>query len=111
MVLAHQRLSEHGPYRWRHADHDAAAGQHAHGAQFVSGPDRAFDHRPGVLFEQLAGVGENDAAAVAVVELGAEFVLERLDQAAEHRLADRQAHGSTRKCAGLRDGEEVFQLT
>ena len=71
---------------------------------------RGVEHTPRMQFEDFSGLAQHDAAPGAMVEFRAQFLLERLDLLAQDRLADAKAHGRARECAGLRDGDEVFEV-
>jgi hypothetical protein len=63
-----------------------------------------------VLFENFSSFAQHDAASGAMVVLGARFLFKRLHPPAQDRLADRKANGCARERAGLRDGDEAFEL-
>ena len=56
--------------------------------------------------QTLSGLGQHDAAAVAVEKLDPELVLQRLDLTAEQRLRHGQRHGGARERAELAHGDE-----
>jgi len=64
-----------------------------------------------MLLERLSSFGKDYAAPGTCIELGPEFLLERLDLSAQHRLSDRQSDRSSREGTGLRNRNEVFELT
>ena len=56
--------------------------------------------------QDLALLGQHEAARVAMEQRGAEILLERADLPADRRLAQAQPLGGAREAAGLRHGVE-----
>ena len=76
-------------------------------ADLVDLPDDAG----GPFEQQAAGIGQHHAAAVAGKQLGAQFMLEQLDLAAERRLRHPQRIGGLAEAAKLRHATERPELT
>ena len=64
-----------------------------------------------MIVELLSVFGGGDASCVTYEELHAKLVFEALDLLTEGRLRNAQHFRCARKVAGLRDLNEVFELT
>jgi hypothetical protein len=105
-----QRHGQHRAHRGRHSDHDIAARVGAQCADLGFGARDGGEDTLGVLVEQAAGLGHDDAAAVAMHELDAQFLLERAHLPAEHRLHHAQDCGRAREAAKFGHRREGFQF-
>ena len=100
----------HAAHGRHQPEHHAPRGRAAGGldlvAHLVDLPDDARRARQ----QQAAGVGQHHAAAVPGKQLGAQFMLEQLDLAAQRRLRHPQRVGGFAEAAELRHATERPEL-
>ena len=78
--------------------------------EFLSGAAHLHQNAAGVLEQAGAGIGEHNAAPVAVEEILAQLDFQLTHLAAQGRLHHGEIRGGARKAAEFRDVAKIFEL-